>query len=1813
MNFVQQLEECLRDLASEARKNHPGVKEASERATLKLRHLKTSYVAAVRQAGNKGTEHPTTSLFQSSDMLHPFLLAANYPNASSRLLDVSFRAIRLLMEADAVVPTDGIHLVRVWMIQAQVGVSYFQKVYAKEIKSAEDQQAAVTEAEAPKPLNAPAASNSGGGWFSWATSSSTSVPPSSVSSNDSMNISSRPIKNAVSSSSGQSGQSSQSPKDMEKRALEILSSLLQLLEGLRRHPEVSNAELWSNAVALGCVWLHYLPSRHTVHQAAHSTVAQILSLFLETEKDPDLWALTWDDLLVLATGNIPKKGLQGAFSLCRPAGPTNSTAAVPPSPEFALELLALLSKDHHFPEKIIPKMMQMSMMLLQRVARMSVEKYMRTVQWTTVVLVSQVRKYPNECGELFVALLKAISLATEACRSHHDFEDGYFYSQDEALLHPLPVSELPSSAKESTRRRGLTTHILVSFFPSNALWKASFALEAVYSMLDKDVTRIFFNDTSTLSTLVEALSDFATIGTSCQDHTHQLVEFCQKERRSISSLQPTIFRKAEQVLVLGNASIAFGEDTGSRASEKYGVLSKPSPILGESLWISLQTVLQISEGLKGLDNQAALLEESFASTLAVLQHYLKRFSGSAEIVGLALLGYSSLADVCFPLEDTSMQRKAMLTSLCKLSLPAWGKHDASLQLQDHHIRSLLCLFRILHRHHDYVALEWEIILWTFEELSVLVVASPTLSEEAYHGALAVSAVFGRLAAFSTCLSEKSIIRMTESLTEIVQSIMEKRDLLKDSDILLPERTTTSDAVDKVPPDGSETISGKIVGIGVRAIYGASFNEAENVQNDPLPFVERTKSTFNEEYRRTFIDRLTGAKSSLQIAAIGRLPFALTLLADVAMANAFRYKQCGEAISNLLFELAASSPPVRSFVMETLVVLTVAHIGNGSGSSSQLIGSGKLVVEDPMQSQLLAVEHSDVTPDQTLAMQELSHVKILSPLCSSICSTKNAEMAEASLVTLTSILESTGHTLHGEVWILIIDTVSSLSGDPAQNPYRSSSEWSKCCLRAFRCLKLITDDFSEEVQEIAESCETTRTPLLDCCSAFGSSRHDINTSLTSIGLLWSIVDQDSGPRSLDNALSKLANLAADDRPEVRNAAINTLFSCIVGRGQTFTVSQWEFCFSHTLFPVYELVLSKTVVEDNRHSGDSQDASSRYLVSFHHSRDSTSKQWVTTQVVVLRGLIRVLGKFFVILLETTDLFITKTDDPPWFQDVWVHVLDFAFEAAGQNGGRDTFELCSAGIELLVACSQVSSKAGIQAALAPATVSTNMEVVNGALRNVRDPTPRNSPNGQRSRTVAVESTREALFLEAIEGLHSYQDFLDSNDKIDETSLQLIHKFCSGLSKLYECCRNDELAVCKQGLEPVIDDTLIQRFVNMVATCIRVATTDPRARFLNQAQRCALELLETIALNGSFGAFQLLVTLAGFSLFIRKDADSDSGETAAVESGDIFLDQVGFESSVVLSKAVLQNRVPLRCKISVLNEVLTMFLTKSASAKAHHRKAYYKRMIPILEEGLQAVASERRLKAVDDNADAQYLDTLWTKVFQCVTVMLTPIPIGKDMLKIPRVSEVLEVIEAVTKNKDDTQDTRLCRILSQGGSNAYEVALSLDEFASIAESDASRKSKKHKDEVMKLFTACYLKACSLNPIDRAIISLTDRILSFPTVSYEEERLPEARKEALLCICSTMKDTYGMEFLVVAVFSSLCKWLQSSIQEVRDAVAGVFAVVNVSEILQSAIERCKEIEGRAVDAEKQIEILASTVNRLQSANEELQREVAILQASSVL
>ena len=137
MNFVKQVEEQLRDLGTESRRKHPGVKEAAERAILSLRTLQNKYVVAVRAASRASSsplnananananadvanKHPTTAIFQSQDVLRPFLLAANYPDVGYKLLNLSLDGMQALLTGDAVCKNDGINVVRVLSIQANV-------------------------------------------------------------------------------------------------------------------------------------------------------------------------------------------------------------------------------------------------------------------------------------------------------------------------------------------------------------------------------------------------------------------------------------------------------------------------------------------------------------------------------------------------------------------------------------------------------------------------------------------------------------------------------------------------------------------------------------------------------------------------------------------------------------------------------------------------------------------------------------------------------------------------------------------------------------------------------------------------------------------------------------------------------------------------------------------------------------------------------------------------------------------------------------------------------------------------------------------------------------------------------------------------------------------------------------------------------------------------------------------------------------------------------------------------------------------------------------------------------------------------------------------------------------------------------------------------------------------------------------------------------------------------------------------------------------------------------------------------------------
>jgi hypothetical protein len=120
MEFLKAVEADLRSLSGSelARKKHPAVKEAAERGILKLRFLRSEYASKITVE-----EVPSRTLFQSQDLISPFLLACNHSDAGSKLVTLSLASVQRLIAFDAVAPSDAPHVMRVLLIQ--VGVVAF--------------------------------------------------------------------------------------------------------------------------------------------------------------------------------------------------------------------------------------------------------------------------------------------------------------------------------------------------------------------------------------------------------------------------------------------------------------------------------------------------------------------------------------------------------------------------------------------------------------------------------------------------------------------------------------------------------------------------------------------------------------------------------------------------------------------------------------------------------------------------------------------------------------------------------------------------------------------------------------------------------------------------------------------------------------------------------------------------------------------------------------------------------------------------------------------------------------------------------------------------------------------------------------------------------------------------------------------------------------------------------------------------------------------------------------------------------------------------------------------------------------------------------------------------------------------------------------------------------------------------------------------------------------------------------------------------------------------------------------------------------
>lgn len=356
-------------------------------------------------------------------------------------------------------------------------------------------------------------------------------------------------------------------------------------------------------------------------------------------------------------------------------------------------------------------------------------------------------------------------------------------------------------------------------------------------------------------------------------------------------------------------------------------------------------------------------------------------------------------------------------------------------------------------------------------------------------------------------------------------------------------------------------------------------------------------------------------------------------------------------------------------------------------------------------------------------------------------------------------------------------------------------------------------------------------------------------------------------------------------------MNTLFSCIVGLGHSFISSQWQEIFTNTIFAVLNQVKDPGTAPNNASQGVSlteNKSSDRYKVSVHHSRDSTSKQWATTQVLTLRGIERVLRHFFDQLLQTS-VEASKSpnlhsinDEKNWFDDAWYRILEQCLTCSKLLGGREYLDLRLAGVELLIMCCQTSSRRGFVAA--DVRVGTNMQVVNGALRSVRSTSSGSalvSPGIRSPKVMDVEhlkpvliEKRSMLFEYAFDCLLQLKAFLkDSETDIrgdgytDSVHIQVLTRLGQGLAQLYESCKGNELSLNHHGGEKET------KFVDLVSLIMTIARGNQRSKFLTQAQRPCLDLLKIMSLNGSSCAFEVIVTI-GSKIVLNQNQESDYGE---------------------------------------------------------------------------------------------------------------------------------------------------------------------------------------------------------------------------------------------------------------------------------------------------------------------------------------------------
>jgi hypothetical protein len=534
---------------------------------------------------------------------------------------------------------------------------------------------------------------------------------------------------------------------------------------------------------------------------------------------------------------------------------------------------------------------------------------------------------------------------------------------------------------------------------------------------------------------------------------------------------------------------------------------------------------------------------------------------------------------------------------------------------------------IIHSNFDKIHDEWDIIVGTLDQLAILQIASSSLHQTYIEKATTIAGSLSRLPLFTTCFSRDALQQFVTSLVKLSDVV--SFDSLEEQSNDNTTRNSESEITDSVHVVKEPSISGKLISFAGRA-FGGGGGTAQSTQSNNNASIRRSSTTsqfsktYAEDLRETACFQMAEMKLSTPRSIIRKIPLPLLLVVVVAEANSYRLSAIDLTVAKHLCEIVArsSSSELQSYALEVLIHFMPLSLSKSEVSAKYglepLMIPGK---ERPLEVlPIKEITDSSVGPKPKKVDSKQSAPQLLTILCQTIQRSIQVDTAENCLNALLVVLEGAVNNLSGKNLITLMDTLSIMSGCNShdQDIDRSTKRWSNVSSLAFQNLKLILDDFlemSSPENSLLKSKEE-RVSILDCCVAFGRSRHDVNTSLTAIGMLWSLADRDASPGTLDVVLSKLSWLAMDDRPELRNCSVNTLFSCVVGLGGQFTDQQWKDCLVHIIFGQIMSGIASAIEGSESETANSNGVASeeRYKVAVHHSRDSARKQWINTQALV-----------------------------------------------------------------------------------------------------------------------------------------------------------------------------------------------------------------------------------------------------------------------------------------------------------------------------------------------------------------------------------------------------------------------------------------------------------------------------------------------------------------------------------------------------------------------------------------------------------------------